>query len=698
MDEMLDPADIANVKIDLVHIGEGGNEDKVVNPRYGEPFKSLPMVSREGEENFIFATQQIIQAGLMEGFSTEAELLASRPTVVKKYAKANDTKNVWFWNKPVGAADGNYWTSTGLSELEQSINYTDTLVVPTFDTSESPFESLQPYVDSTLKVAGDIHAAGGTSVAVANYTYVLNKVVSGAKIRAICIQSPLVGSKVAVKIFTKGTDRFTLSRTAYTLTTYKTGFNYFVLPVGKVITLGTNEYIGFSTTSANLNYKLVSSASTPYYYNANSATATEVLLANAGSVAEIQIGFFSEPKAALITNYVSNLNNEISQIRSDLYSIDVIGKKDSPDSGANSANSAQWIPDKSVISSGVLSKFSTFAIASGNVEVCVYVKSGTNNFSVRTSRMLSIVAGLNTFNLDIPVSEGEYVGIKTYIAGLTRYTQSSDTSQTFAVYSHNDLNATTGFAGPTNGYIWQFNFEVLSKDKGESIPPKWAGKKWVPFGDSITWQHNRVFGNSHKERGQLAVGYQAATVNAMGCILDNQGDSGKNMPYIYLNRILPYDFSNTYITTITSGANDQRTDIKVGQIAPIGGPFNTGEYAGAMQASIEHVIASNPACKIVLITPIRGWFNVINSPPDVPTTDPTALGVIKREYPDMVKAIGKLYGLPVVDFYDDCGLNDLNKNFYLGDDPAVFDKYLLHATNLFYARMGEILLAVLRNL
>ena len=120
MDEMLDPVDIANVRIDLEHIGEGGNEDKVVTPRYGVPFKSLPMVAREGEEKFLFATQQIIEAGLLEGFLTEAELLASRPTVPKKYAKANDTKIVWFWNKPAGAAEGNYWVSTGLSELEQA--------------------------------------------------------------------------------------------------------------------------------------------------------------------------------------------------------------------------------------------------------------------------------------------------------------------------------------------------------------------------------------------------------------------------------------------------------------------------------------------------------------------------------------------------------------------------------------------------
>ncbi|MFY0034888.1 exo-alpha-sialidase, partial [Acinetobacter baumannii] len=80
---------------DIQHAGESVNEKKVIIPRYGEPFKSFPLVSSEAEENFQAAAEEVIESGLMEGFATEAELLASRPTVPKKYAKANDTKIVW---------------------------------------------------------------------------------------------------------------------------------------------------------------------------------------------------------------------------------------------------------------------------------------------------------------------------------------------------------------------------------------------------------------------------------------------------------------------------------------------------------------------------------------------------------------------------------------------------------------------------
>lgn len=78
------------------------------------------------------AIQQVITAGLMEGFATEAELLATRPTVLKKYAKAEDTDVIWFWNKPEGAPDGNYWINTGLSDFSKSKQYVDLRVGQNF--------------------------------------------------------------------------------------------------------------------------------------------------------------------------------------------------------------------------------------------------------------------------------------------------------------------------------------------------------------------------------------------------------------------------------------------------------------------------------------------------------------------------------------------------------------------------------------
>ncbi|MGQ1467995.1 SGNH/GDSL hydrolase family protein [Acinetobacter baumannii] len=106
--------------------------------------------------------KQVIADGLLEGFTTEAELLASRPTVLKKYAKAEDTKAIWFWNKPEGAPDGNYWENTGLSELDQAINE----LRNTFGTATNLFDASKIIEGAYINVANNkISNATGTAVA-----------------------------------------------------------------------------------------------------------------------------------------------------------------------------------------------------------------------------------------------------------------------------------------------------------------------------------------------------------------------------------------------------------------------------------------------------------------------------------------------------------------------------------------------------
>ncbi|MFX9108628.1 hypothetical protein ABTN44_18840, partial [Acinetobacter baumannii] len=58
-------------------------------------------------------------------YPTTALLTASRPSESQSYAKALDTGKVWYWNKPAGASDGNYWTVTNLSDLDQAKSYAD---------------------------------------------------------------------------------------------------------------------------------------------------------------------------------------------------------------------------------------------------------------------------------------------------------------------------------------------------------------------------------------------------------------------------------------------------------------------------------------------------------------------------------------------------------------------------------------------
>ncbi|WP_223855115.1 SGNH/GDSL hydrolase family protein [Acinetobacter seifertii] len=102
-----------NLDTDIRDAGEAINEKKVINPRYGEPFYSLPL-----------AVQKVMESGGFEPFPTEVQLLTSTPTVSPKAAKAMDTKKVWYWGKYDESETEDSWHDTGLSELDQANGFT----------------------------------------------------------------------------------------------------------------------------------------------------------------------------------------------------------------------------------------------------------------------------------------------------------------------------------------------------------------------------------------------------------------------------------------------------------------------------------------------------------------------------------------------------------------------------------------------
>lgn len=108
MAEIITKKQLEDASVDAKDLGEGvhGNSSGIVTPRLGEPYPTLPA-----------AIRKVIQTGGFEPFLTEAQLLASTPTVSPKAAKALDTKKIWYW-------DGS-WHDTGLSEKDQAINYAD---------------------------------------------------------------------------------------------------------------------------------------------------------------------------------------------------------------------------------------------------------------------------------------------------------------------------------------------------------------------------------------------------------------------------------------------------------------------------------------------------------------------------------------------------------------------------------------------
>lgn len=220
---------------------------------------------------------------------------------------------------------------------------------------------------------------------------------------------------------------------------------------------------------------------------------------------------------------------------------------------------------------------------------------------------------------------------------------------------------------------------------------KWTDKKGISFGDSITWYDGKTFSTTHIESGQRVIGYQTYLKDRLGCYISNQGQSGWDMTQIQ-TVIKAADFTTTDFTTITSGANDHRKGVLPGVVGAIGGTFNLATYAGAMQSSIEYIINQNNKCKIYLITPINGWYNQSGTS-EVPGPYKGEMN-ISREYVDVVIGLGKLYSIPVCNWYDNVFINKLNRPTYIGDKPET--AYYLHPTQEGFKLMGEYLTEFLR--
>lgn len=253
------------------------------------------------------------------------------------------------------------------------------------------------------------------------------------------------------------------------------------------------------------------------------------------------------------------------------------------------------------------------------------------------------------------------------------------------------VNAKKGFTAPENGNAinWGTSGQFMLTDgQGgvtytNSTAQKWLNKKFMTFGDSITYYDGHTYGQYHKQYGSVAIGYQTWMRNQLNCTVVNEGVSGYSMPEI-LGEIKTKSYSDVDAVTITSGANDY-ADITgntetMGSLQPIGSTFDESSFYGSMQSAIEYILGQKPTIKIYLLTPIKGWFSD---------------GVLPDTFETAIKQIGKLYSLPVCDWYSESGINDITKAEYIGDLDTMTKK--LHPNDDGYAMMANILIPFLNN-
>lgn len=163
---MVTKQELANAKIDAKDLGDAVNEKKTVIPRYGTPFKTVPLVIEELNTK----ADEVIAQGFYKSYATETALKASLPTVSEMRARADDTRKIWRWNQtsaegviPVTGA----WVDTGLSELDLAKENTKDLISQ-IATRGGAAEKLYEFRDSDDQLAVAFESDGNIITPKAN--------------------------------------------------------------------------------------------------------------------------------------------------------------------------------------------------------------------------------------------------------------------------------------------------------------------------------------------------------------------------------------------------------------------------------------------------------------------------------------------------------------------------------------------------
>lgn len=138
------------------------------------------------------------------------------------------------------------------------------------------------------------------------------------------------------------------------------------------------------------------------------------------------------------------------------------------------------------------------------------------------------------------------------------------------------------------------------------------------------------------------------------------------------------DFNNVDILTIGYGTNDFTASIG---LENSGNKLDKNYFAGALRYSIETLLSKYPNLRIVIVAPTwRYWLDDNNDYKEDSDTK-TFNGVLLHKFVEKCIEIGKEYHIPVVNPYDEMGINKYNYSIWFrendGTHPSSNGKKLL---------------------
>lgn len=232
-----------------------------------------------------------------------------------------------------------------------------------------------------------------------------------------------------------------------------------------------------------------------------------------------------------------------------------------------------------------------------------------------------------------------YDSSDNFISGLLR-TESGSGNMVEAVLT----------APPQSSYIAIVDFPTVYETQPQipdsySVVPflkKWAGKKWVAFGDSLTEMNQRT--TKH---------YYDYVSDVTGISVHVMGNSGsgymeeQDLGTAFYQRIsgVPTDAD---VITIFGSFNDMSLFANLGTDTDSG----TTTIGGCINTTLDNLFTAYPLANVGLVTP-SPWVN------SNPTTEPNNAS----QYVDLIIAIAKRRGIPCLDLFHCSALRPWDSDF-----------------------------------
>ena len=359
-----------------------------------------------------------------------------------------------------------------------------------------------------------------------------------------------------------------------------------------------------------------------------------------------------------VRGQVKNVYDEISRV----------GKLSGIEQTEYASNTGKYISASGVISDGskwaytnpieVFDGETVRFVAQGNEETVAMISLCNSDLTGITPVVRSSSNALQEYVYHV-MNDG-YITLSYYTGNVNRLYRTTDRSNN-SLYER--------VVGVENRAI--VTAEKVNAFKNKSL---WLDKRFVAFGTSITWA-SADYAHDYLKIIKETCGFGSfVNLGKSGAGFANGTANGSGINSVVRNN--EKNIASADLIILEGCTNDFKLNVRLGDINDIGAEFDSSNFTGALQDSIEFIYSANPKARILCICdPHR-------SNDGYTSFSTNTAGLKLTDYIARMIEVCEMYSISVLNWFAESGINLLNLSYYLKDG--------LHPNDNGYKLLGNI--------